>query len=1221
MVVRLLENKSESLDKSPRVRAITDGDQEAKQWKGYVDTLKSTVDLMHDICLAKQNVLGCEEALMYLTSAVRDFQSLISSINVEREWKDSENRPNAVRWEVIGTTNRRKGLSTKQLNETVPIQPRDLNESCIQCRTKRRMASDLSDEENSKKTNGVYERLAYGKRSNVARPVHTDQPIVEKLESEELRKPGCITGKLTMPRSAMDIPQTKSSMAKIAASRQLLWQRHKKILTEKLSAKRRQEQSLATLGNRRRSLPILAAKQASNSKPVQETNLESIHEMHEEDKNEIGDVDNSSTKTHAGFKTRSDGYAFNLLDMSDDDQWRALTEEEESLVQEELSLKKEIDETESLSIDEELQRRVILDFSDVNIESDWKSVVDEWAVENGNEEENDLEREAAVETPKLPQQPNRIRQPGELVQIHQRLLSPLRKRNLDAEEIHRRQAKAEELRIMLQERKANHLKILHAKVEDVLRKRVELMEKKRIHLANKMEKAAENRQRNLDDITKRLKENARGLENNFVNIMEVEQARLALQLKEQDREQRRINLAEGRSKQAQEKASKGAAMDEKKRTMEQQKVEKQREQVAKKQERQTLIETQKSEAVESQRKKARVYEQKLEAIKTNEMLGLESLKNKIQQKTTKSSKRYETVVEQIRQKAIGLSRPNWFASLADCTVPPSDLSYSLAENNCGKKCTKCDYIAVSDLESTCSSHFNKTSIEPLNGLIKCQFRLLELENFIRVTEDRALTDNEELNLSSMTLNKKLRAKLKQKLGTFNLALDINVTSSPLRHSFDKKSNDLRNAVQERHKYSEQQRKKIEQCLNELWRCFNDQKPENRSSMTLFAQQSGLIVSLFDFLFKNSSTSFECTSKIFYRLMCKVSHLILELLMANVKVCCTLFFTDNLFNLLEWTSDQFENGMASSNLEERADLLISAYCIVMILIKGSSGLLRNNLNKFVSQLNDRLQSIGVYLMNSNFLPYYKSVVLNGTDQIEFGFGQSVRPLSILSNVIVALNTDPETPKNVDSQILNLHLAAIQCLMMEIYAKIRFEPIVSSSSDGTLMSSSFKILEAMKEDESIRFVYILIVALYNNDKSLNLPDDGNQLTFCPPSLTTILDATAWFASLSFKHQVICTIGWQKSLLVHICKLPFEHFQNSTLRSHLLTALIVILLDNSEGLVLIREFITPSWMADFLKEVMHADATNDRRCFERFLPESQWRRALQFFEPTKSTVNTQK
>lgn len=341
-------------------------------------------------------------------------------------------RPNTIKWEVIPHS---KSLSSKQLNENIPIQQKDINEGCVQCRAKRRMNADLSDEENSKvvyiryinvyflqKTNGdVYERLAYGKRANVT-----------KQESEELRKQGCTTGKLTTPRSAMDIPQTKSSMAKIAASRQLLWQRHKKILTEKLSAKRRQEHSLATLGNRRRSLPILG-KQSSTVATTAEINLESIRETHEDDKNEVGDVDNSSTKTHAGhFKTRSDGYAFELLDMSGDNEWAALTEEEISLAAEEESLKKEIEETESISIDEELQRRVILDFSDVNIETGWQSVVNDWSVDNNGlgGDDIDIQREIAVETPKLTQQAStcRFRQPGELVQIHQRLLSPLRKR-------------------------------------------------------------------------------------------------------------------------------------------------------------------------------------------------------------------------------------------------------------------------------------------------------------------------------------------------------------------------------------------------------------------------------------------------------------------------------------------------------------------------------------------------------------------------------------------------------------------------------------------------------------------------------------------------------------------------------------------------------------------------------------------------------------------------
>jgi len=259
---------------------------------------------------------------------------------------------------------------------------------------------------------------------------------------------------------------------------------------------------------------------------------------------------------------------------------------------------------------------------------------------------------------------------------------------------------------------------------------------------------------------------------------------------------------------------------------------------------------------------------------------------------------------------------------------------------------------------------------------------------------------------------------------------------------------------------------------------------------------------------------------------------------------------------------------------------------------------------------------------------------------------------LSNIVVALSG--ESNKKVESQVLNLHLSVIQCLILEIYAKIRFDPVVLSSdavtvSSGTLMTSSListnssnwhtnsnvdiecasllhlwnslysklspesaakQLSDVLKHDEALRFVYILIVSLCNNDKHLSTTD--TQLTSNSPALPTILEAAAYFASLSFEHQVMCTIGWQKSLLVQLCKLPFEYFQHPTIRFHLLIALIVILLDNREGINLCADFITPSWMVNFLKELLSPDATaEDRRRFAGFVPEARWRSALEFFE----------
>ena len=113
-------------------------------------------------------------------------------------------------------------------------------------------------------------------------------------------------------------------------------------------------------------------------------------------------------------------------------------------------------------------------------------------------------------------------------------------------------------------------------------------------------------------------------------------------------------------------------------------------------------------------------------------------------------------------------------------------------------------------------------------------------------------------------------------------------------------------------------------------------------------------------------------------------------------------------------------MSAGNLDERAELLISVYCIALILVNGGGGFVRTSLAKFTSQLNDRLQAISVYLLNSNFISYYKTAILNGADSVEFGFGQSVRPLAILSNLIAALNYDAESSKNAERWMINLNI---------------------------------------------------------------------------------------------------------------------------------------------------------------------------------------------------------
>ncbi|VDN38866.1 unnamed protein product, partial [Cylicostephanus goldi] len=108
----------------------------------------------------------------------------------------------------------------------------------------------------------------------------------------------------------MDLPQTKASMAKMAYSRQLLWERNQSLLAEKLRAKQRMDR---VDRQRRRAGPTRCGihfadrpsaqnvRRQGNSAPVSERNpsvdrsLQSINEVAEGDEMETVPADPTPT--------------------------------------------------------------------------------------------------------------------------------------------------------------------------------------------------------------------------------------------------------------------------------------------------------------------------------------------------------------------------------------------------------------------------------------------------------------------------------------------------------------------------------------------------------------------------------------------------------------------------------------------------------------------------------------------------------------------------------------------------------------------------------------------------------------------------------------------------------------------------------------------------------------------------------------------------------------
>ncbi|VDM95739.1 unnamed protein product [Thelazia callipaeda] len=97
---------TENPTSSPLSENKPDDDMEkAKQWTYYIETLNRTIDCIYEICLKEHTVSGCKEALLYLSSSVRDFESLIKAIELEVAWEEEGNKRHAVAWEI------RKGIT------------------------------------------------------------------------------------------------------------------------------------------------------------------------------------------------------------------------------------------------------------------------------------------------------------------------------------------------------------------------------------------------------------------------------------------------------------------------------------------------------------------------------------------------------------------------------------------------------------------------------------------------------------------------------------------------------------------------------------------------------------------------------------------------------------------------------------------------------------------------------------------------------------------------------------------------------------------------------------------------------------------------------------------------------------------------------------------------------------------------------------------------------
>ncbi|EPB71820.1 hypothetical protein ANCCEY_09100 [Ancylostoma ceylanicum] len=188
----------------------------------------------------------------------------------------------------------------------------------------------------------------------------------------------------------------------------------------------------------------------------------------------------------------------------------------------------------------------------------------------------------------------------------------------------------EEESLALEEHSLN-LEIEH--VEEVREKRQKVIERKRLLLESRMERAQENREKNITEIIRRAKDDEQKvLEVQFINSLQGGNMLLDLRMRDAGVEERKQTLAEERARRMEEKAAKEHAAEERRKLAELERIARLQEIAEKKEARHAQIAAQRNEQERLRNERRKQQQEKLNELRIADAEENESRRKRIQEK-------------------------------------------------------------------------------------------------------------------------------------------------------------------------------------------------------------------------------------------------------------------------------------------------------------------------------------------------------------------------------------------------------------------------------------------------------------------------------------------------------------------------------------------------------------------------------------------------------------
>lgn len=1011
----------------------------------------------------------------------------------------------------------------------------------------------------------------------------------------------------------MDLPQTKASMAKMAYSRQLLWERNQSLLAEKLRAKQRMERvdrqrrragpsrcgihfadrsATKTNGSTFRKRLQCDSAPASERNPSVDRSLQSINEVGESDEVETVPADPTPTNVNRDdvrfSATRSEpafGEVSSLLGLDDDVEWREMTEEEESLALEEHSLNLEIEHEESFSIDIELERQVAAEAEALEkFELSQKASFianQEKRSENGPSmcstgSQADRTRDETRRRPFLTWSEvvgtTAYREPGTVAERHEKMSSPSRRRcdknDVDfslrhAEKLRR----ASELRAQLQAEKTARLRELARRVEEVREKRQKVIERKRQLLESRMERAQENREKNITEIIRRAKDDEQKvLEVQFINSLQGGNMLMDLKMRDAGVEERKQTMAEERARRMEEKAAKEHAAEERRKLAESERIARLQEIAERKEARHAQFAAQRTEQERLRNEKRKLQQEKLTELRMADAEENECLRKRIQEKIESSSRRHEQTLEDVRIRAQEFSSPRpssgcrWIWSFVDYTHWPSDLQGT------SFKCILCECEASTELEALAhvmsQNHLAKANIDHRS------ISTDELEKeFCALNQYTAPQGCEESQEDDLAWRKK-RVKVKQRLAARNKKIAEVAEKPPSPNARQGRSvRELLNAVgkcqQKQNRLEDSTLQLLERAVGEVYR-ESESQDWFLTNLGHSSSLSSLLPDLLSLLMRWTSTGAT------HRLLLKLSAMACRLCSA-ASLCRTVLFTHLLVDLMD-------NIVLLLKRPEHDSQLICLIDVMLATVQcGRNSDQWKAFGVDAHELDVRVTMIASYLLACRLPKALEPVMTLSVPLVLF-----TRLFSLHMEFAAVSSEDTGTISTAFcGLLLQVAIAAVRSHSVQTGLS-KPDTGVYTDAEQVLgaavrmccsLSKDIRSWKWLLEDPNNSFRILLLLGHVMRCEE---KDAGGS-----PLSSAALELMGRYAAFDSYHQMPCILGGQRSLLSVVASLPVYYLTRASLRMLFVPALIAMTYDCRAATQLLIEELSEKHLITFIKE----------------------------------------